>query len=421
MRGGWRERLAVVLLAAGSLGLRLGFAPWTDFSQDEREIYAAARDFTRTGVLPVTGSSVSQSGTRLPGSLLPLLVGVPIGLAGGSPLGAARAAAAWNFAAVVLLYRLYRGLFPGLPAAALAAFLFYAPWTIVYTSIWNPSWLPVFSALFFTGLVRLFRRPDDRAGAFLLGFAPVMALQLHLSFVLLPALAGTLLALRALRVPRPVPLLAGAAAGAVTLVPYLLAPPPAANAAGGFLLPNVVLHPRHLLELPAILVRFLSFATGETFRVYANDEVAVLAALIRSHAWLALPGLAALAGSLWLYWQGARFYADGRRWGLLRTVRSGSLLERLDVLALITPLVATLLFLFSLRRPAAQALWILMPLSFYPILRRIAQTARSRRPALVALYIACAAAFSVLAYAWSPHPSHLRDAPDIASPAPGQR
>jgi len=419
MRG--RELLAVGLLAAASLALRLGFAPWTDFSQDEREIYGPAAAFARGGALPVAGSSVSGSGTRLPGSLLPLLVGLPLKLAGVTPLAAARAAAAWNFAAVLLVFALYRGLFPALPAVPLAAWILFAPWTIVYTSLWNPSWLPVFSALFFTGLVRLLRRPRDAAGAFLLGFAPVMALQLHLSFVLLPALAAALLALRALRPPRPVPLLLGAAAGAATLVPYLLAPPPAANAAGGFLLPNLALHPRRLLELPVILARFLSFATGETFRAYANDEWGVLRAILAAHPWLALPGLAALAGSAWLYLQGLRFFLDRRRWRAVPRARGAGLLARLDALVLLTPAVATALFLCSRRRPAAQALWILMPLSFYPVLRRVGERRRAPPRAAVALYVACAAAYGVLAYAWSPHPAHLNAAPASALPAPGPR
>ncbi|MBI4924425.1 MAG: hypothetical protein HY843_00760 [Bdellovibrio sp.] len=132
-----------------SLVFRLWFSFFTDFSRDEIKIYEKGFSFYKTGHLPITGAEIAYSSTELPGSLQALLTGVPLFLSKGEPWGASLFVAFLNFFAVFLIFAIYIMLFPKINQTMLCLFIFWSPWSYLFTSIWNPSFLPFFSALFF--------------------------------------------------------------------------------------------------------------------------------------------------------------------------------------------------------------------------------------------------------------------------------
>jgi hypothetical protein len=363
-------------LALLSLAVRLAYCPYTRFGEDEAAIYDRGLDLYLQHTLPTTGARVVYSGTMLPGSLQPLLTGLPLFLSGGMPSGAAAAVALLNLAAMAVTLAVCRRLFPQFHPVALGALVLFAPWSIGYTYIWNPSYTPLFSALFLYGLVRQFETPGDARGAFLVGYAVLSLLQLHLSVALLLALLGLTLLFGWIRRVHWAALAAGVLVGGITLVPYLLqgavTQPGTPNA---FVSGNVVLDLGNARDLFRILPRFLSFATGETTHVIGPGLPRTLRGFAL-HPWL-WPFLGfGIAGSAVLWLLGLGFYLSPRRLALWPRLRTLSTTERVDLLVWLLPFVAAALFVFSIRSAGEHTYWMVVPFAFLPLLRTLAERER---------------------------------------------
>jgi hypothetical protein len=200
-----------------------------------------------------------------------------------------------SFGALVLLGWYVGRRCPAVPRWFLWLWVFFAPWTLDFsTEINNPSYVLTGAVLFFVGVFEI--APPLRIGALspriaavIAGFGVLWVYQLHLSFVLLvPVLGAALLRLAA----RDVRLAAssagwcafGAAVAGLTLAPTLVRFGPTAIARGTGA--SITLDWDHLLRLPEVVARFLSFGSIEVPRfVGAGTEARLI--FLSEHWWSA--------------------------------------------------------------------------------------------------------------------------------------
>lgn len=176
--------LALTVALGGAL--RLARLDLMEFKSDEVQALVLTRYWLQHGV-PQYGM-LSGVGVRNPPGLPDLLL--PVVACTANPLAAAFYIAAFNIAAIVLVWRLgcaVRSRAAGLWAAALVAV---HPWLVLYSrKIWAQSLLPFFATLFLLALVRCTQRPRSRC-VFWLPPLAILAWQLHYSAYAVLAVLG---------------------------------------------------------------------------------------------------------------------------------------------------------------------------------------------------------------------------------------
>ncbi len=355
-----------------SLVIRVGFTLYTDFSNDEANCFYNGFNFFVSGQLSPHGADIVYSNTKLPGSIMSILIGLPLHFSNGLPYGTAIFIAVWNFAAILLLFWFFLQLFPTFNRYYLATFLFFAPWTILHVAIWNPSYLPLFAALFFIGLYKVFTKPNHFGGHFLIFFSIPIVMQLHLSFVLLLATLGLCVILKWYK-PQNIPaILTGLLLGSLSLLPYLLQEKASTSTKGEFLLANIKFNWENLFNLPKFLFRLLTFSTGETSVFFLRGKISYLEAWdILSNKIHLLPfiilglifTILIITISLYFYWNRIKFF-------IKKPIPSEfSLLERFDFIVVAITIITYFSFFFSIKGPSTHTYWLLLPISFYPLFR----------------------------------------------------
>ncbi len=373
-------------LAAAFL-LRLAFSLTADFwIEDMRQIFMIGLRFYTTGEWPYFGPDVVYTQTQIPGALQGLLVGGPLFLVA-QPEAPYVLLNLLSFAALTLLGWYIGRRCPEVPGWFLWIWIYFAPWTLGFsTEINNPSYVLTGAVLFFVGVFELM--PALRVGALptrvagvMAGFGLLWVYQLHLSFVLLVPILGVALLLLARRDPTAAATTAGwcalgAAVAGLTLVPTLwtFGLAAVARGTGG----NITVDWSNLFALPEVVARYLSFASFEAPRfVGAGTEARLI--FLRDHWWAApfvvfatLCGIAqALVLLVWLFRRRDRLRANGAsagQAGAFAAVRAITL----AVLALVY-----VSFAFSVKSPSSHTFYVTLPVvmiySFYvwqPLLAR---------------------------------------------------
>lgn len=389
---------AVWLLLAAAFLLRLAYSLTTDFwLEDMRQIFLIGLRFYTTGEWPYYGPDVVYTETQLPGALQGLLVGGPLFVV---PLPEASFVLLnlLSFGALVVLGWYISRRCPQVPAWFLWPWMFFAPWTLGFsTEINNPSYVLTGAVLFFVGLYELV--PTLRIGAIphrvaglMAGFGVLWVYQLHLSFVLLIPLLVLGLVLLARHDARAAVAAGswcaiGALAAGLTLIPTLLRFGLMTVAGGTGA--SVTLDWGQLLRLPEVIARFLSFASFEAPRFFGAGTEARLI-FLREYWWSApfaiFATLCGLAQAIVLFV--ALFRREGpARWAPVRRFT-------IALLALIY-----LSFAFSVKSPSSHTFYVTLPAamiySFYvwePLLAK-----RLIRNLAVALLIAGAVTHAAIA------------------------
>jgi len=374
MKNFLKHNWGLIIIFLISLIIRIGFSLYTDFSNDEAKCFYNGFNFFVSGQLSPYGADIVYSDTKLPGSIMSILIGLPLYFSNGLPYGTAIFIAIWNFAAMLLLFWLFLRLFPSFNRYYLATFLLFAPWTILHVAIWNPSYLPLFAVLFFIGLYQVFIDPHHFGGHFLIFFTIPIVMQLHLSFVLLIAILGLCFILKWYK-PKNIPaILTGLILGSLTLLPYLLQEKVSSGAKGEFLLANIKINWDNLFNFPKFLFRLLTFPTGETSIFFLRGKISYPEAwdIISNKIYL-LPfillglilSILIITLSLYFYWNRIKFFIQ-------KPIPSKfSLLERFDFIVVAITIITYFSFFFSIKGPSAHTYWLLMPISFYPLLRSL--------------------------------------------------
>jgi lipoprotein signal peptidase len=348
------------LLFTAAFLVRLAFSLTTDFwIEDMRQIFMIGLRFYTTGEWPYYGPDVVYTQTQIPGALQGVLVGGPLFLVA-QPEAPYVVLNLFSFGALMLLGWYIAQRCPAVPRWFLWLWIFFAPWTLGFsTEINNPSYVLTGAVLFFVGAFEL--TPPLRHGALshrlaavMAGFGLLWVYQLHLSFVLLVPILGVALAQLAYRDLRLAAISAGwcalgALVAGLTLVPTLLTFGPTAIARGTGA--SMTLDWSHLLRLPEVVARFLSFGSFEAPRfVGAGTEARLI--FLAEHWWASpfivfatLVGMAqALVLLVWLFRRSGPAAWPAVRW---------------FTLALLAFVYVS--FAFSVKSPSSHTFYVTLP------------------------------------------------------------
>lgn len=356
-----RRGLFAALLVAAFL-FRLGFGLCGQFQDsDTKQIYLLGLKFYATGAWPFYGPDVVWGEIQIPGALQALLVGLPFYVL---PLAEAPYILLnlISFASLCLFAWYCCRRLPGLPRWFAWGWLLTSPWTLnLSTVIYNPSYVLAGGILFFVGTLELYpfaRRGlvPARLASVLTGFGLFWVMQLHMSWVVLVPYALVALAFQFKEgVRRGFDALVWFAAGA-TPVAALLVPTYlkyGLSAGSGGTAGAVRFNAENVTALWGIVNRTFSFASFEVARFvggHTRDRVEFL----REEMWLApfafflfavgVAQVAALLGSWFL-----REHTQ-RDWRAIK------------YLVLFNVALLYLCFLFSLKPPQSNHLYVTLPL-----------------------------------------------------------
>ncbi len=390
--GGPRRRLLFAALLAAAFLFRLGYGLCGQFEDaDTKQVYLLGLKFYATGAWPYFGPDVVWGEIQIPGALQALLVGLPFYAL---PLAEAPYVLLGlvSFASLCLFAWYCCRRLPSLPRWFVWGWLLTSPWTLnLSTVIYNPSYMLAGGILFFVGALEVYpftRRglvPPRLANASM-GLALFWSMQLHMSWVVLAPYALAALALQFREGARRgfaalACFAAGAAPPAALLVPTYVKYGLSAGAAAE----SVRFNPENLTALWGILTRTLSFASFEVPRFMGAHTGARLA-VVGEHPWLAPFALflvavgAAQVAALLAFWFVRRH--ERPEW---RAVK---------YLALFNVLLLYACFLFSIKPPQSNHLYVTLPVpvlyAFYCWDRLLA---RARWRGLAAAVLACGLVF----------------------------
>jgi hypothetical protein len=354
-----RRWLFPALLAAAFL-FRLGYGLCGQFQDaDTKQIYLLGLKFYATGAWPYFGPDVLFGEIQLPGALQALLVGLPFYVL---PLAEAPYVLLGlvSFASLCLFAWYCCRRLPGLPRWFVWGWLLTSPWTLnLSTVIYNPSYMLAGGILFFVGALEVLpytRRGlvSSRLANFSMGFGLFWAMQLHMSWVVLAPYALAALAFQFWEdVRRGLGALAwfalGAAPLAALLVPTYLKYGPGAGATAG----SVRFNPENVTAFWGILTRTLSFASFEVPR-FLGAHTSERLAVIREQPWLAPFALLLVASGV------AQVAALLASWFLRRHRQSDW--RAVKYLALFNVVLLYASFLFSIKPPQSNHLYVTLPL-----------------------------------------------------------
>jgi hypothetical protein len=354
----------VLLLAAFIFRLAFGLSSqfWAD---DERQVYLIGLKFYSTGAWPYFGPDVA-GGVQIPGALQGLLVGLPLFVAR-APEAPFVLLNLLSFAGLCFFAWYCARRLPGMPKWFVWGWLLTAPWTLNFsTHVVNPSYVLPGAILFFVGVLETLPATRKgllgaRASNFMIGFALLWVMQLHLSWVaLVPfALASVYFQVRERGTSALAPLAwlalgAGICASALapTFLKYGLASGAGrTEAMFSFNAANVA---RVLNPVEGVPARFLSLSSFELAR-FVGRNTAERAAFLRENLWLA--PLAVFLGAVGIIQPAAMIVLWFRR----RTARDDW--PRIKYLALATVLLLCALFLFSAKPPASHTFYVTFPVA----------------------------------------------------------
>lgn len=355
-----RRRVFVALLV-GAFLFRLGFGLCGQFQDsDTKQVYLLGLKFYATGAWPYFGPDVVWGEIQIPGALQALLVGLPFYLL---PLAEAPYLLLnlISFASLFLFAWYCGRRLPNLPRWFVWGWLLTSPWTLnLSTVIYNPSYVLAGGILFFVGALELYPQTrrgliDARLANALEGFGLLWVMQLHMSWVVLVPYALAALAFQFKEgVRRGLSALLYFAAGAAPVV-ALLVPTYlkyGLSAGSGGTAGAVTLNAENATALWGIVNRTLSFASFEVARFvggHTRDRVEFL----REELWLA-------PLALFLFVVGvAQVAALLGSWFLRRHTQTDW--RAIKYLALLNVLLLYLCFLFSLKPPQSNHLYVTLP------------------------------------------------------------
>jgi hypothetical protein len=391
-----RRRLIFSFLLLLAFLFRLFIGLCSQFrDSDTKQIYLLGLKFYTTGACPYFGPDVVWGEIQIPGALQALLVGGPFFVL---PIPEAPYILLniLSFAALCLLAWYCCKRLPELPRWLVWSWLLTAPWLLdLSTSVYNPSYVLFGSVLFFVGALEIYpftskQLIPPRLANFMMGFGLFWVMQLHLSW---PVLVPFLLVAFYFQAR------SGGAAFLRRLGWFALG----AFVTGSFLLPTyfkygfrngaggttsaIKPNPENITALWGILVRLLSFASFEVPRFlgpHTTDRIAFLKAepwLVPFVVFLFIVGTAQVIALTVLWFARDSTHQD---WNAIR------------YLLLFNVLVVYVCFMFSIKPPQSNHLYVTVPIPMMYSLYCWNRILRSRRWQVFAMVvIACGVIFHI--------------------------
>jgi len=354
------------MLVFGALALafsfRLAYGLTSIFwTEDERQVYLIGlRSFAR-GEWPYFGADVVWTGSSLPGAMQGLLIRWPLS-AWSVPEAPFVLLNALSFGALCFFAWYLCRRVPLVPKWVVWGALLTLPWTLNFsTHVVNTSYILPGALVFFVGFLEA--APSFRIGALpvglawlLMGAGLLFLVQIHMSWVLLPAYVAVAAFDQARRSPRALLPAAGAFAVGALLTGSLVVPTLLRyGLTAGGIERTVQFQPQGAVALLAILARFLSFAAHETNRFLGLDMAERAMFLWRQPWTVPFALVATVVGFVQPVVMAAAWFRrspGGREWARVKWLAAGTVLW----------IYAS--FFFSVRGPLAHAFYVTSPVAF---------------------------------------------------------
>lgn len=357
-----RRRLTFFALLLLAFAFRLFVGLCSQFrDSDTKQIYLLGLKFYSTHAWPFFGPDVVWGEIQIPGALQALLVGLPFFVL---PIPEAPYILIniLSFAGLCLLAWYCCKRLPEMPRWLVWSWLLTAPWVLdLSTTIYNPSYVLPGAIVFFVGALESYSFTTKEVIAawlanFMMGFALLWVMQLHLSWVILvpylllafyyKARKGGVAFLRTLGF-----FALGAAGPGALLIPTYLKY--GASQGTGGSMSALTLNLENVTSLWGILIRLVSFASYEVPRLL-GPHTADRLLFLKQEPWL-IPFVMFLflAGTaqvivLIVSWFRSGSTPDG--WKAIKYLMLGNLL------------VIYLSFLFSIKPPQSNHLYVALPI-----------------------------------------------------------
>ena len=212
--------IALAVLFALALGIRLVFIHQCRFAGDEARFYGEARAVVAGETFPALGTAVTGGEARLPGGTFTLLM-VPAFVLSRSPLAGNVMVVLFSLLAYWLLVMVVRRWMGQRVSLVFAVLILFSPWSYFYSDrIWNPNVLILLTALLLWAATKMIDHPRTRH-VFWIPLVVMVAPQFHLSGVVLLLLAALLWLAYRPKIHKWASL-AGIGAGVLCYVPYLI-------------------------------------------------------------------------------------------------------------------------------------------------------------------------------------------------------
>lgn len=328
---------------------------------DTKQVYLLGLKFYTTHAWPYFGPDVVWGEIQIPGALQALLVGAPFFVLR-IPEAPYILLNILSFASLYLLARYCCKRLPETPRWLVWSWLLTAPWVLdLSTTIYNPSYVLAGSIIFFVGTLESYPFTTKHViprwlATFMMAFGLLWIMQLHLSWVLLVPFVvlafyyevriGVAAFLRALG-----SFALGAVIPGALLVPTYLKYGFAQGAGGTT--SAMTLNLEHLTAFWGILVRLMSFASFEVPRLLGPHTTERLA-LLKQEPWLIPFTLFLLiVGTL----QVAALIVS---WFMRRHPQDDW--KAIKYLLLFNLVIAYVSFLFSIKPPQSNHLYVTLPI-----------------------------------------------------------
>jgi hypothetical protein len=387
-----RFTLAAVLLLA--FLFRLGFGLCSQFrDSDTKQIYLLGLKFYTTHAWPYFGPDVVWGEIQIPGALQGLLVGAPFFILP-IPEAPYLLLSILSFSALCLLAWYCCKRLPEMPHWFVWSWLLTAPWVLdLSTTIYNPSYVLFGSVLFYVGALEIYPCTTKEVVSptlanLMMGFGLVWIMQLHLSWtILVPfVVAAFYFQMRSGTFLRRLAWFSfGALVNGSLLIPTYLKYGFRKGAGGTT--SALTLNTQNLTALWGILLRVVSFASFEVPRLLGPHTVDRVA-FLKAEAWL-------IPFAIFLFVVGtAQVVALILSWFLRDPEQKDW--KAIKYLLLSSVLIVYVSFLFSIKPPQSNHLYVTLPLSMIYSLYCWNRLLKKRRWQLFAkLFLACGVIFHI--------------------------
>lgn len=363
-----KQKLFFIILFVFSLVIRIFFGLKTEFNADHLQIYNLGYDLYHNHIIPAYGAAVVYTDTKLLGSFQGFLAAIGLVFSKGNPYGLIYFVQLYNAFACLVIYFIYKNIFPKFNKYYLFVFIMFLPLNFMVSSAWNPAFIPLLSSLYLYGLLRILNHKTDFYSYFLLLFPHLLIFQLNLQFIILVGLTIILFCLKIIPIPKVKYVLLSQIPGLLFLIPTFIDKcKNISNITENItsqpdLIQNIQFHPERVFDFFQVLFKFISFGTGEMFRLHYYPI----------HNYVVWPiFIFALSINAGLFLIGFLFYCRKETWDIKTGLKSSTTLQKLDFIVLIIPFLTTALFVFSVIKMKLHTIWILFPFAFYPIFRMI--------------------------------------------------